>query len=282
MNLLYLKDQLKTFFNEDIGFGDVTAEALLKEEQGKGIIIAKESGIFYGKEIIEEAFQLIDASLHILILKENGESLQPKDVIAEISGSGKSIMLAERVVLNLLQRLSGIATFTARACAELHGTNVQITDTRKTTPGLRMLEKEAVRAGGGKNHRSRLDAAILIKENHIEAAGSLTKAVALAKSYAGHMMKIEVEIENEAELHEAIAAAPDVIMFDNCTLEEAAAWRQHLPKGITSELSGGITLGKIREAAAAGIDCISMGALTHSAGAVDMSLIFKLQKEESL
>lgn len=280
MNVLHLKKQLTTYFEEDLGFGDATGEALLQNEKGRGEIKAKQAGIFFGEEIIQEGFKLLDAGLKVDIFKRNGEPMSKNEIIAAVTGSSKTILTGERVILNLLQRLAGIASLTHQACREIEGTGVHITDTRKTTPGLRMLEKAAVRAGGGKNHRAGLNDAILIKENHIEAAGSVTHAVKLAKAYAGHMMKVEVEIENERELKEAIAAAPDVIMFDNCSLDETKAWAAMVPTGIITELSGGMKPGNLRAAAETGIDYISIGALTHSAAALDMSLLLKRERDQ--
>lgn len=276
MNIISLREQLSQFFKEDIGFGDITVEAVISSEHGSAEITAREEGVFFGEKIISEGFALLDPNLQIRIFKKDGEEVSAGEVIAEISGCSQAILTGERVILNLIQRLSAIATITRNAVKEVEGTGVHITDTRKTTPGLRMLEKAAVHAGGGRNHRSRLDDAVLIKENHIAAAGSVRKAVDKAKKRAGHMLKIEVEVENERELKEAVQAAPDVIMFDNCTIEEAAKWVSLVPPHIKTEMSGGLVPGNLRKAAETGVDNLSLGALTHSAGILDMSLLLKL------
>ncbi|SDN72199.1 carboxylating nicotinate-nucleotide diphosphorylase [Alkalicoccus daliensis] len=281
MNLISLREKLKEYFNEDIGFGDITAEAVLNNEIGGAQIIVKEPGVFFGELIIKEGFALIDPSLEIQFYKRDGEEVVSHEAVAEITGSCRSILTGERVILNLIQRLSGIATFTRAAVEEVEGTGVQITDTRKTTPGLRMMEKAAVRAGGGKNHRARLDDALLIKENHIAAAGSIKEAVYKAKKRAGHMLKIEVEVENEKEVLEAVEASPDVIMFDNCTPAQAKKWALLVPEEINTEISGGLAPGMLREAAETGVDFLSIGALTHSAGILDMSLLLTMRNDDS-
>lgn len=269
MNQLLLREQLIQFLNEDIGFGDRSAAALGSTE-AEAAITMKADGCFYGNELIHTGASIL--GLQVVFCLENGVSVKAGDTAVLLHGPAAHLLSGERVLLNLLQRLSGTATLTQQAVTRLQGTGVRVTDTRKTTPGLRMLEKDAVRAGGGASHRSRLDDVCMIKENHIAAAGSITSAAEAVRRTAGPLTALEIEVENEAELLEAVQCQPDVIMLDNCTNEEAVRWVRLIPNSIRIERSGSITLDTIREAAVAGIDFISLGALTHSAPALDMSM----------
>ncbi|MEL4025788.1 carboxylating nicotinate-nucleotide diphosphorylase [Lysinibacillus endophyticus] len=278
MNKIKLQSMLKQFFNEDIGDGDLSSELLFSPtEQGSFTFYAKEEGIFCGAEIIETGFTLLDSSLKTTILKQDGEKLNKGDEIAIIEGNLRSLLTGERVVLNLIQRMSGIATNAAKAVLLTEGTNAKVCDTRKTIPGLRMLDKYAVRSGGAFNHRSGLYDCIMLKDNHISFAGSITNAVKTAKAKIGHTVKIEVEIETKEQLLEAIEAGADIIMFDNRSPEQIAEWLPLVPSHITTEASGGITLENLRSYAESGIEWISLGALTHSVKALDISALVKLK-----
>ncbi|TVP81905.1 MAG: carboxylating nicotinate-nucleotide diphosphorylase [Alkalicoccus sp.] len=269
MNRLLLKQQLTQFFNEDIGLGDRSAAAL-GQTRTEAVITAKQDGCFYGREVLIEGASLL--GLEVLYVLHDGSRVQSGTEAARLSGPCDSLLSGERVLLNLVQRLSGTASLTRKAADLLEGTGVRITDTRKTTPGLRMLEKDAVRAGGGASHRGGLDEACMIKENHIAAAGSITRAVEAVRRTAGPLTAVEIEVETEKELHEAIQCRPHAIMLDDCTNDEAMRWAALIPDGILVERSGSITLDTLRGAAVPGIDFISMGALTHSAPALDMSM----------
>ena len=278
MNKIKLQTMLKQFFNEDIGDGDLSSELLFSPtEQGSFTFYAKEEGIFCGAEIIETGFTLLDPSLKTTILKQDGEKLNKGDEIAIIEGNLRSLLTGERVVLNLIQRMSGIATNAAKAVLLTEGTKAKICDTRKTIPGLRMLDKYAVRTGGAFNHRSGLYDCIMLKDNHISFAGSITNAVKTAKAKIGHTIKIEVEIETKEQLVEAIEAGADIIMFDNRTPQQIAEWLPLVPSHITTEASGGITLENLRSYAESGVEWISLGALTHSVKALDISALVKLK-----
>ncbi|MDG5786368.1 carboxylating nicotinate-nucleotide diphosphorylase [Evansella sp. AB-P1] len=272
MNKLSLRGKLLDFFQEDLGFGDRTSEWIFSNERSKAVYLAKEDGIFSGEMILQEGYKLLQEDIEITLLKRDGDSLKAGDIIAEVTGPTVDILSTERVLLNLMQRMSGIATLTWKAAEQLRESHTSVCDTRKTTPGLRMLEKHAVVCGGGKNHRLRLDDAIMIKDNHIAQCGSITAAVQRVKEKAGHMMKIEVEAESLEAVKEAVEAGADVIMFDNCSVEEAIEWRKAVPSSIITEVSGGITLDTLSQYGKTGVDFISIGALTHSAKALDISL----------
>ncbi|CAM3814769.1 carboxylating nicotinate-nucleotide diphosphorylase [Alkalicoccus chagannorensis] len=269
MNRLLLREQLIQFLNEDIGRGD-RSTAALQGQKAAAVITAGEAGCFYGETIVRETALLLGWTVeHVLA---DGTGMDAGAAAARISGTAADLLAGERVLLNLLQRLSGTATMTSRAVQQVEGMGVRITDTRKTTPGLRMLEKDAVRAGGGVSHRGGLDDVCMIKENHIAAAGSITRAVELIRETAGPLTAIEIEVETESELREAVSCRPDVIMLDDCSHEEARRWIPIIPDGIRIERSGSITMETLRDAALPGIDFISIGALTHSAPALDLSM----------
>lgn len=274
MNIIKLQDMLKQYYNEDIGDGDLSSELIFSPtEQGSFTFYAKEAGIFCGAQVIETGFKTLDPSLKVTLFIQDGDSVEKGNQIAKIEGSLRNLLTGERVVLNLVQRMSGIATNAAKAVALTAGTNAKVCDTRKTMPGLRMLDKYAVRTGGAFNHRSGLYDCIMLKDNHISFAGSITKAVEIAKSKIGHTVKIEVEIETKEQLIEAIEAGADIIMFDNRTPQEIREWLPLVPKHIATEASGGITLDNLRSYAESGVEWISLGSLTHSVKAFDISAL---------
>ena len=262
---------------EDSGHGDITSDTLIPPDlQGKASIIIKERGILAGVEAAKKVFLRVDPSLKVEILIKDGTKVRPGDTIAAISGKVISILKAERTALNFLQRLSGIASQTAKYVTKTGGLAIDITDTRKTTPGLRWLEKFAVRMGGGKNHRLHLGDGILIKDNHLAvlyALGmSLKDIVARAKRDAPQGMKVEVEVNSAQEARDAAEARADIIMLDNMSPDEMHYVVSLLPNRVKVEASGGITLANVRQAATAGVHLISIGALTHSPKALDISL----------
>ncbi|MFA1740651.1 carboxylating nicotinate-nucleotide diphosphorylase [Lysinibacillus fusiformis] len=278
MNIIKLEEMLKQFFNEDIGDGDLSSEYIFSpKKQGTFSFYAKESGIFCGAPIIEHGFHLLDRSIKVNLPKKDGEAVEVGDVIAIIDGPLQKLLMGERVILNLIQRMSAIATAAHLAVQEIAGTNTKICDTRKTIPGLRMFDKYAVRIGGAFNHRNGLYDAIMLKDNHIAFAGSITNAIQAAREKVGHTVKIEVEIETKKQLDEAILAGADIIMFDNRSPEEIRAWLPAVPSSITTEASGGITLENIRAYAQTGIQWISLGSLTHSAKAFDISALVQMK-----
>jgi nicotinate-nucleotide pyrophosphorylase (carboxylating) len=262
---------------EDTGHGDVTSEALLPPDlTGKASLLVKEKGVLAGIEVAGRVFQRIDPSLEIEILIKDGTAIRPGDIAGRVVGSVISILKAERVALNFLQRLSGIASLTAQYVAATSGLPARIVDTRKTTPGLRQLEKYAVRMGGGHNHRMHLGDAVLIKDNHIAALRAtgmnLKDIVAKARQNAPAGMTIEVEVTNAKEAREALQAGADIIMLDNMSVKEMQQVVDQVSGRAKLEASGGITLANVRQVAMTGVDIISIGALTHSFRALDISL----------
>lgn len=265
---------------EDVSHGDVTSETLIPPGlQGRASILAKAEGILAGIEVVRRVFFKVDPLLKTRVLIKDGAKVRPGDTVATISGRVVSILRGERVALNFLSRLSGIATDTARFVAEVAGYSVQISDTRKTTPGLRRLEKYAVFVGGGRNHRFHLGDGILIKDNHIialRAQGmSLRDIVLRAKRDAPRGLKVEVEVGTASEALEAAEGGADIVMLDNISPDEMRRIRGLMPENVMIEASGGISLKSVRAAAQAGVDIISVGALTHSAQALDFSLDFE-------
>ena len=262
---------------EDTSHGDVTSEALIPPElQGKASVLVKAPGILAGGEIARKVFFRVDPSLEVELLIKDGTRVNPGDIVATISGKVISILKGERVALNFLQRLSGIASQTARYVAETQGCKARIVDTRKTTPGLRTLEKYAVRMGGGQNHRLHLGDAVLIKDNHLAALRAqgmtLKDIVARAKQNAPQGITIEIEVNTAQEAMEAANAGADIIMLDNMSPDEMRSVVDSLPRGVKTEASGNITLDNVRAAAMSGVDIISIGALTHSSKALDLSI----------
>jgi len=268
-----LTELIRNALTEDVGFGDVTTgAALLGDETGLARATAKEGLVVAGIEVFGEVFRMLDPALAFTPCKQDGQRVERGDLLAEISGSLASILTAERVALNLLQRMCGIATLTRRYVDEVAGMRAKILDTRKTAPGLRILDKYAVRAGGGCNHRFALYDGVLIKDNHIAAVGGIGPAVTRVRGRVPHTLKIEVEVKDMAELEEALIAGADSVLLDNMGLSEMAAAVARVGGKIPVEASGNMTLERVREVAATGVDLISVGALTHSAAAADISL----------
>jgi nicotinate-nucleotide pyrophosphorylase (carboxylating) len=268
---------LRSFLTEDLGAGDITTDTVVSASQrARGEVIAKAPLVLAGIDLFLEVFRLLDAATEAEICCHDSEELKPGQIPARVRASARALLTGERVALNLLQRLSGVATLTQRFVRAVGGTKAEILDTRKTTPGLRALEKYAVRAGGGRNHRKDLGEAVLIKENHIRLAGGVSAALEAAQTAKGRAKWIEIEVTNLDELRAALAHNPDVVLLDNMNpglvREAVGQVRAHDPaRKIRTEASGGITLGNVREFAEAGVDWISVGALTHSAPAVDLS-----------
>ena len=262
--------------HEDIGAGDVTCNSILTgAETGAARVIAKSELVFAGGEVFRETFRQIDPLLTSTILAAEGQEVERGALLAEISGSLKSILMAERTALNLLQRMCGIATATRAFVRAVAGTEARILDTRKTAPGLRFLDKYAVRIGGGQNHRFALYDGVLIKDNHIAAAGGVTEAVRRARRGVAHTLKIEVEVRNLAELEEAITAGADIIMLDNMSAGDMTIAVAVTAGRAPLEASGNVTLANVQAIAATGVNFISVGALTHSVRAADISLMIE-------
>lgn len=273
MNRLKLQKQLQSFLLEDVGDRDVTSQAIFPSHQkGRGVFLAKDNGIIAGLQIIKEVYQLLDPKITVEVKFTDGDRVNHGDVLAEVAGPVAPLLTGERIILNLLQRMSGIATVTNKCVMALNDPSIQICDTRKTTPGLRMIEKYAVRVGGGKNHRYGLSDGVMIKDNHISFSGSITKAVKKVREETGHMMKVEVETETKSEVLEAVAAGADVIMFDNRSPEEVKEFSTYVPDHIVTEASGGITLANLAPYAHTGVDYISLGFITHSVRVLDISM----------
>ena len=261
---------------EDIGTGDITTTCCVSADAvSKGVFIAKAEGIVCGTGVLMRLFTLLDPSVSVNILLADGARVKKGETIAGIEGPSRSILTGERTALNFLQHLSGIATRTDEIVRSIGGYHTRIVDTRKTLPGLRVLEKTAVRCGGGKNHRFNLSDGVLIKDNHIVAAGGIRQAVDAVRKYAPHTLKIEVETENLAQIDEALAAGADIIMLDNMTVPEMTMAVRHIAGRAITEASGNMGEKDLREVAATGVDYISIGALTHSVKALDISLRFK-------
>jgi len=264
---------------EDLGHGDVTSEILVPPElTGRATISAKEAGIVAGVDIAGRVFLRVDPSVTFRTIARDGTRVQPGAKIAQVSGRVISILNAERTALNFLQRLSGIASLTAKYAAEMHGLETYIADTRKTSPGLRLLEKHAVSQGGGKNHRLHLGDGILIKDNHLAALRaigmSLKDIVTKARENVPRGLKVEVEVTSIDEAREAAEAGADIIMLDNMSPDDMRRVVKSLKGKVKIEASGGINLSNVRQAAQTGVDYISIGALTHSPKALDISLEF--------
>jgi nicotinate-nucleotide pyrophosphorylase (carboxylating) len=274
-----LFNQIGMFLSEDLGRGDITTQATVaRNTRARGRFLAKEPMVVAGLEAAEAVFSTLDAQQQIEAFASDGDEVEAGKVIARTSGFADVLLAGERLALNLMQRLSGIATLTRKYVRAVEGTTAQIVDTRKTTPGLRMLEKYAVMSGGARNHRFGLDDGVLIKDNHIALAGGVGAAVRLARERVGHLHKVEVEVSAERDLREAIREGADIILLDNLSPEETAhmvSLARAIDPKVTLESSGGITLENVRAYAEAGVDLISIGALTHSARATDIS--FKIQ-----
>ena len=279
----WLLRRVRTALDEDVGPGDVTTEATIPDDaHGRAVIRAKAVGVLAGVDAARATFALVDSTVTWRGLAD-GAALEPGTVVAELTGAARSLLVGERTALNFLQRLSGIATVTRRFVEAAAGTPARILDTRKTTPGLRLLEKAAVRAGGGANHRVGLYDMVLIKENHIAVAGGIEAAVERARQHAPEGMEIEVEVRDLDELAVALRLGPDRILLDNMSsalMAEAVIRRDASPSARVTKLeaSGNMSLERVPEVAATGVDYISVGALTHSAPALDLSMLIEVHR----
>jgi nicotinate-nucleotide pyrophosphorylase (carboxylating) len=266
---------------EDIGTGDITTLATIPATaEADGIFLMKSDGVVSGLSVAAYVFHRVDPAIVFTPRVADGERVAKGDVIADVRGPAQGILTGERVALNLLQRLSGVATMTSRFVAAVEGTGARIVDTRKTTPGLRMLEKAAVRHGGGHNHRVGLADGVLIKDNHLAAVGGadrVTRAIRAARDLAPHTLRIEVEVTTLAEVDEALAAGADAILLDNMSNDEMAEAVRRIGGRALAEASGGVDLARVRGIAETGVDLISAGALTHSAPSLDISLDFAIR-----
>jgi nicotinate-nucleotide pyrophosphorylase (carboxylating) len=264
---------IENALDEDIGPGDITTAAIVDQGvHGEARLLAKEELVLAGMEIFARVFSFLDPEITLASRYEDGDAVQGGTSIARLMGPLREILIGERTALNFLQHLSGIATLTKRYVQKSYPAEVRVIDTRKTTPGLRLLEKYAVRVGGGSNHRFGLFDGILIKDNHIAAAGSISSAVERIKASAPHTLRIEVEVTDIKGLEEAITAGADAVLLDNMSLEELSSAVSLAGGRVLLEASGGVTLETIGEIAKTGVDLISVGAITHSARSVDISL----------
>ena len=259
---------------EDLGrAGDLTTNAIIPSQaQASGHLVARRQGCIAGLEVAACAFRLLDPEAHMVLHGQDGEKVKAGDILAAVQGSARALLAAERVALNFLGRLSGIATATRALVEAVQGFPTRVICTRKTTPGLRLLEKYAVRAGGGANHRFGLDDAVLIKDNHLIVAGSITEAVRRVQAAVGHLVKIEVEVDTLDQLNEALTCKIDAVLLDNMPPSQLKEAVRLVGGRVITEASGGITLESAREVAAAGVDLLSAGWLTHSAPALDVAL----------
>ncbi|MEI2282569.1 carboxylating nicotinate-nucleotide diphosphorylase [Paenibacillus polysaccharolyticus] len=278
-----LIETIKGWLREDVGAGDVTTNVTIPAgSESKAVIHAKDHGVIAGMTIAELVFQVVDPELRYTAKVKDGDTVTPGTILAEVEGSTHSLLTGERLALNLLQRMSGVATRTRSYVDALDGLKTRLVDTRKTTPGHRLLEKYAVRVGGGANHRFGLYDAVMIKDNHIKGAGSITEAVQRARAVIPHTMTIEVETENIAQVQEALQAGSDIIMLDNMRpdrMREAVALIREQAPHVKIEASGNVSLETIRGIAETGVDVISVGRLTYSFESLDISLDLNEKKE---
>jgi nicotinate-nucleotide pyrophosphorylase (carboxylating) len=276
LNPLLMQNAVRDALLEDLGrAGDITTLATIPAHaQSIAHFNAREQGVVAGVEFAREAFRVIDPAVQFEVFVHDGEAVSPKTRIATVSGTSRSLLSAERVALNYLGRLSGIASLTAQYVAEVSHTKTHIADTRKTTPGLRAFEKFAVRCGGGMNHRFGLDDAVMIKDNHIVAAGGVLNALRAAKKAVGHLVKIEIEVDRLEQLELVISEGADVVLLDNMSLENLRAAVKMIDGRMRCEASGGVNLSTVKAIAGTGVDIISVGALTHSAKVLDIGLDF--------
>jgi len=279
LSQLYIDDIIKTALLEDINYMDVTTDNLLDDShRSEAYYVAKDDGVLCGIEIAKRVFDLAGADVDFTVKIKDGERVKKGDIIAEMTGSTRTLLKGERTALNILQHMSGIATATNR-CAELvKGTNAMVTDTRKTLPGLRALQKYAVTVGGGKNHRYNLSDGAMLKDNHLDAYGGITPAVKALREKIGHMVKIEVEVRNLDELKEALDCGCEVIMLDNMSCDEMKKAVEITAGRALLEASGNVTEANIRDVALTGVNIISLGALTHSVKCFDISMKIKTKK----
>ncbi|MEA3543692.1 MAG: carboxylating nicotinate-nucleotide diphosphorylase [Thermodesulfobacteriota bacterium] len=267
---------VRTALEEDIGLGDVTTEVTVASSTvARAELVAKEDFTLAGLDVVAEVFRVLDPNASFEKILVDGQSVRKGEVIAWLKGKASVLLQGERVALNLLQRMSGIASLTAKYVAEVKGTNAIIVDTRKTVPGLRALDKYSVRMGGGRNHRIGLFDGVLIKENHIAAAGGISAAIGRAKKQLPHTLKIEIETRDLVEVEAALQAGADIIMLDNMTLDEMRQGVELIAGKALVEASGGVNLERVRDIAETGVNIISVGALTHSVVAADISMLFK-------
>ncbi|MFT8348120.1 carboxylating nicotinate-nucleotide diphosphorylase [Clostridium saccharoperbutylacetonicum] len=272
MNYLVVDKIIKTALLEDIPNEDITTNSIIDEKSMATVeLLCKEEGIIAGLDVFKRVFDIL-GNVEIKFCKHDGESVYPKEKIGVLKGSTRNLLMGERIALNLLQRMSGIATLTNKFVQEIKDTNTKLLDTRKTTPNLRILEKYSVKVGGGYNHRLNLSDGIMLKDNHISAAGGIQKAVMLARENSSFVRKIEVEVENLDMVKEAIEAKVDIIMLDNIKLDTAKEAVKLIDKRALIEFSGNVELDNIKEIADIGVDYISVGALTHSAKILDLSM----------
>lgn len=270
-----LDDLLKYALKEDIGTGDITTLTTVPaQRQIKGRFIAKEPGVICGLEVAARVFALLDPVVVLSFDVQEGQWVEKGDVIGTVEGSARSILSGERVALNFMQHMSGIATCTRSMVKQVEGFQTRISDTRKTTPGLRVIEKYAVQVGGGTNHRFNLADGLMIKDNHIQASGGISQAVASARKQVPHTLKIEVEVETFQQLEEALEAGADIIMLDNMSIGDMKKAVEIVAGRAVTEASGNMGQKNLRDVAATGVDIISIGALTHTVKAMDISLKF--------
>ncbi len=275
LDKMYIDRLIMTALKEDMPMGDITTDSLIASSAvSKAQLIAKENGIIAGLDIVKRTFVFLDEDINIALSFKDGDFVKAGQIIADIEGNTRAILKAERTALNFLQRLSGIATKTREFCEKIKDLPAIVVDTRKTTCGLRVLEKYAVRAGGGQNHRFCLSDGVLIKDNHIKAAGGIKKAVETARGHIPHTIKIEVETETIDQVNEALEAKSDIIMLDNMDPETMREAVKLINKRALVEASGNVSLDTIYDIAVLGVDIISVGALTHTVKALDISLRF--------
>ncbi len=269
----YVDDIIKTALSEDINYIDSTADLLIPENSySDAYLMAKADGVVCGSEVAARVFTILDPSIDVKFLVNEGERVSKGQKIATINGHTREMLKAERTALNIIQHMSGIATYTRRCVDAVEGTKATIADTRKTLPGLRALQKYAVTVGGGRNHRYNLTDAAMLKDNHIDAYGGITAAVKTLRKRAGHMLQIEVEARNLGEVREALECGVNVIMLDNMSLDDMTEACKLVDGKAKTEASGNVTLDNIRAVAETGVDIISLGALTHSVQAFDISM----------
>ena len=272
----YVDDLIKRAITEDINYIDSTTDLLIDEDDiSEAYFVAKADGVLAGIDVAMRVFTMLDDTIEMNIHFADGDEIKKGDIIAEFKGHTCAMLKAERTALNLLQHMSGIASYTHKCVKAVEGTNASIADTRKTLPGLRALQKYSVVAGGGRNHRYNLTDAAMLKDNHIDAYGGITQAVTALRKKAGHMLQIEVEVRNFEELNEALAVKADVIMLDNMSCEDMKKAVEINAGRAKLEASGNVTLDNIRDVALTGVDIISLGALTHSVTAFDISMKWK-------
>ena len=276
----YIDDIIYTALDEDINYIDVTTDNLIcEEDNSEAVLVAKDSGVVCGINIAARVFDLVGGNVEKEILAKDGDYVKNGDIIAKFSGSTRTLLKGERTALNILQHMSGVATATHRCVQLVQGTKARITDTRKTLPGIRRLQKYAVTVGGGKNHRYNLSDGAMLKDNHIDAYGSITAAVTKLRERMGHMVKVEVEVRNFDELQEALDCGCEIIMLDNMSLSDMKMAVSVTGGKALLEASGNITHENIREVAQTGVDIISLGALTHSVKCFDISMKIKDAKD---